>query len=470
MSFQLAKVFKNRMILQRDEPLRFFGKAKPGVVVTVQIGEEVWSSEADQTSSFEIVTKAFKTGISPDISISALDKKVVLRNCLFGDVFLVSGQSNIEYRLKQDAEYEKEQPCFRNLGNLRFYNLLAPDDEKAEPFCWEDVNGNISAVAYYFAKQLRLKNPAVPIGIVGCFKGGTSISSWLPEAMLRGNSLFSERFIQPFEREISGKSSHDFERLLENYQEAVTIYTAKREKYIADHPELTLQEVKQIVGHTPWPPPATPASYRAPGMLYTKMFSEAHKMNFSAVLWYQGEEDAQNADLYDFLLEKLVQEWRIHLGNKPFFIVQLPKYQDAPKDSWALLREKQESVTRKLANLYLVVTIDCGESYNIHPISKRAIGERISFLYEKKESSPMFERVEKISENHIKITIKHAKELTLMGENCVSASFHLKGNCLFVDVSPETKKVTYAYENHPEGYLVNEAGVPVSPFKVSLPL
>ncbi len=467
MSFQLAKVFRNRMVLQRDEPLRFFGKAKPGVVVTVQIGEEVWSSEADQTSSFEVVARAFKSGPSKDIVISALDKKVFLKDCLFGDVFLVSGQSNIEYPLKQDAEYEKELANFKNM-NLRFYNLLAPLDEKAEPFYWEDVNGNISAVAYYFAKQLHLENPAVPIGIVGCYKGGTSISSWLSKNVLQTNLLFNERFIQPFECEISGKDPQDFKSLLEDYEEKVTVYTAKREKYIIDHPELTLQEVKKIVGHTPWPPPATPDSYRAPGILYNKMFVETYKMNFSAVLWYQGEEDAQNADIYDLLLEKLVQEWRIHLGNKPFFIIQLPKYQDAPKDSWALLRAKQESVTRKLKDLHLVVTIDCGESYNIHPISKRVIGERTSFLYRKKETSPVLDCAEKLSENRYKITIKHAKKLTLMGENCVSASFHIKGNCLFVDVSPETKNVTYAYENHPAGYLVNEAGVPVSPFKVSL--
>ncbi|MBC1727700.1 hypothetical protein IA614_12810 [Listeria seeligeri] len=469
--FKLAPIFSDKMILQRDKPILFFGEARVGAKVKLFLPNLALETIANETGQFQIEVPPFSANETVSCEFISEGQHIMLENILFGDVYLVAGQSNMEFQLKNDIEVAQEK---MDWSKIRFYNVpqMEYPGHEISMMNWEKANENMSAVAYYFAVKLFLENPVVPIGIIGCYKGGTSASCWVSEEVLAENKVLKQTYLEPFERAVLNKNEAELEAEREAFEAKSQSFARKKEAFIAEHPEMTLMEVKQILGHSPWPPPMTPKSYGRPSGLFHTMLQTIIGMKFRAIIWYQGEEDVQFGSVYQLLLEKLIKQWRQIFGQDelPFFIVQLPRYANAPDGSWPIIREIQEQVAKETLGAYLITTIDTGEAYDIHPPSKRVIGERTAFTVNKilnqavESVTPRMGRLIRST-----IVIENAKQLTVIGEYPFNfPGVEIKGATLIISTASEPV-FQYAYENFPRGYLVNEYGIPVSPFQVDLP-
>lgn len=468
--FKLAPIFSDNMILQRDKPVLFFGEAGVNAKVTLVSSNLNLETIANEAGEFQIEVPAFSANETASFQFISEGQQIVLENILFGDVYLVAGQSNMEFQLKNDVEFAQ---ATMNWSKIRFYNVpqIEYPGHEMDLMTWENVNGNISAVAYYFAVQLYLENPEVPIGIIGCYKGGTSASCWVSNEVLAENKLLNQTYLEPFKQAVLNKNEAELDAEREAFEEKSRSFAWKKEAFIRDNPALSLKEVKQILGHSPWPPPMTPKSYGRPSGLYHTMLQTIVGIKFQAIIWYQGEEDVQFGAVYKLLLKKLIEQWRRIFGDAklPFFVIQLPKYANAPEGSWPIIREIQEQVVEETLLTYLITTIDTGEAYDIHPPSKRVIGERTACIVSRilnqcaAEITPTICRL-----NQSSITIKNAQKLTIVGEYPFNfPGVEIDGATL--NIPTEMKGIfKYAYENFPMGYLVNEFGIPVSPFKVMI--
>lgn len=472
--FSLAPIFTDNMILQRDEPVAFYGETGAHMEVELISNQGKWQTVADSSGKFRLEVGPFLLEDTFQFQLISGECKIELKNVLFGDVYLAAGQSNMEYPLVNDLEVTQETI---NWSKIRFYNVpqIEYSGHEMPQNVWGNANEQMSAVAYYFAVKLHLENPEIPIGIIGCYKGGTSASCWLSEDVLTANEQLKKTYIEPFAKAIMNKSELELDVELKAFEEKSRAFVSRKEQYMIEHPELTLKEVKEKFGHSPWPPPMTPKSYGRPAGLYQTMFQTIIGVRFRAVLWYQGEEDVQFGYVYEELLKLLIEEWRrdLEMPSLPFFIVQLPKYANAPEGSWPIIREIQENITKNVPGTYLITTIDTGEAFDIHPPAKRVIGERLAFVVKRvlKDSAPSatptIQTVER-KKSQLWITISNTKELTVIGEclfNC--ADVEVEGASLIVSLG-NNQKFCYAFENFPTGYLVNEEGLPVSPFELAM--
>ncbi|MBC1742936.1 sialate O-acetylesterase [Listeria welshimeri] len=468
--FTLAPIFSDNMILQRDALITFYGETTPFSDVKLSMGENVSQTISDGDGRFEVNVGPFSAGEECCFYFLSNDETITLKNILFGDVYLAAGQSNIEFPLTNDIEINEKE---LNWEKIRYYNVpqieyTGHDIPKQK---WKKANKDMSAVAYYFAVKMYQQAPEIPIGIVGCYKGGTSASCWVPKNILNIRKQLKKTYVVPFEKAIFNKTAAELELEREAFEEKSYAFAKSKETFIAEHPELSLKEIKLTLGHSPWPPPMTPKSYGRPGGLYETMFRTIIPMQFRAVLWYQGEEDVQFGKVYEELLETLISTWRQELAQPqlPFFIVQLPKYANAPEGSWPIIREIQANIVKKVPSTHLVTSIDIGEEFDIHPPSKRVIGERLALVANTvlhKKTDGIVPVVHMM--NLPFIEIKNAKQLTIIGKYPFNVpNIEIYGAKLKL---PETdiKTIKYAFENYPNGYLVNELGIPVSPFKISI--
>lgn len=388
---------------------------------------------------------------------------ITLTDLHAGFVGLFAGQSNMEFKLAGELHFEQEREQIP--ANLYRYTVA----ENGHPSAWQAVTrhnaGDISAVAYYAAKQFLQNHPDTPFGIVGAYKGGTSASSWVPADVLQEPTLHA-LYVAPFEAALAGKSALDFTNAEADFAMTSATYHRKRRDYIAAHPELSLAEVKAVVGHTPWPPPMTPTSYRRPNGLFAQMIAPLAPYAFDKVVWYQGEEDTLYALAYVTLLRGLIQSWRdIFQRELPFMIVQLPKYEEVGKD-WSTVRLAQARVAQNMPNVQLVSAVDTGEVDNIHPVDKSVLGTRVGRYLLRVDSTPQLHLVRVDETQMIFETVHdlHETHPTHFVVNGQSVVVSIVQNQVVVPLEQPLLSVSYGLGNVPAITLFDRYDEPVSPF------
>lgn len=305
----------------------------------------------------------------------------------FGDVFLLAGQSNMEFRLKDDSEFQAGTIDNLEYPGIRTFRVPRIDYEGAEPeICavnntWSvlssDTAGDFSAVSFFFAVKLH-KHTGVPVGLLDVSRGGTSASCWVDESSLKADPDL-EIYLNEYHELLAGLD------LVQNKKDHDAYY-ANKALHLEEISRLTdeglsLPEIEKKIGWYPWPPPAGPYAYRSPCSLFHTMLEPCIPYGISVVLFYQGEEDAARYYLYKKLLAGLIQLWRRlwDEADLPFFLVQIAPYCD-PDDSGmaaAFLKEIQCRTAAEISGVTIVITTDCGDKDDIHPHSKRLIGERL---------------------------------------------------------------------------------------------
>ncbi len=351
----MAPVYQSGMVLQRDRPLRIGGTANAGERVTLTLGGESYSAVTDNRGRWEVVTLPLVAGPSYEMVVTAGDKTLRFTDILAGEVWLASGQSNMEFTLGQSTG-GKEETARANDSNLRFYDAKRAFHIDShwytdsimdcinhldffKPAKWQGVTpanaGNLSAVAYYFAKQLR-DSLDVPVGIICNAVGGAPTESWI------GISALEEEIPEI----LIDWTNNDY----------VQKWVQGRAKD------------KECVRH-PYDP-----SY-----LFSAGIVPLDSYPIEGVIWYQGESNAHNIEVHERLFPLLVSNWREYFrdASMPFYFVQLSGLN---RPSWPQFRDSQRRMARRIPGVAMAVSSDYGDSLDVHPKNKRPVGERLGLL------------------------------------------------------------------------------------------
>ena len=328
---------------------------------------------------------------------------------MIGEVWLAGGQSNMELEL-HTSEHGAEAITAASDPLLRFYNTPKAGriDEAAEsasgwkPAVAPQVAG-MSAVAYHFGARLRAQFGAdVAVGIIDCYIGGTSITSWMSRATLVGSDA-GRPYVERYEAAITGKTEEQMRAEADEWQTVFDRWNNSAAAMKEAHPDITQPQIDAEIGPCPWPPPVTPFSERRVSAPYEAMVRRVAPYTLRGFLWYQGEEDEAQCESYRELLGLLIEEWRTlwNLGGYaeptvgyqadagadalPFIVVQLPQWIDGQVAArgedprhWPVIRAAQLDASETLDDVLLVCTMDCGEFDKIHPLDKTTVGTRIA--------------------------------------------------------------------------------------------
>ena len=182
--FKVATVFSNRMVLQQNDSVSLWGSGEPSESVNVQTSwGELIKSEIDKNGTWKVLLKTPKSkGLTHKISVTSGDNKVEIEDVLLGEVWLASGQSNMEWPMAAKIDNQSEEILNANYPKIRFFNVFRNlNNRNLEGSKWEKLNPknakNLSAVSYYFARKIR-KDLNVPVGIIISAWGGTRVEAW----------------------------------------------------------------------------------------------------------------------------------------------------------------------------------------------------------------------------------------------------------------------------------------------------
>jgi sialate O-acetylesterase len=481
--------FGSGMVLQRDVPLRIWGKASPGEEVVVELGsagEARGASRAGADGRWRVELPARAASAEP-LTLTVRGKNELrFDDVLVGDVWLCSGQSNMNFRLKQ-AEGGAAEVAAAAMPGVRLFTVAREvadeprDDVKGRWLaCSPRTAGDFSAVAYFFGKRIR-REIGVPVGLIHSSWGGTAAEAWAPRATLAATAE-TRPILERWDETMA-----DFPRLQAEFE-------ANRERLVAEW-KVAVEEAKK----TGRMPPAEPRLRTGPGTqyqpagLYHAMIAPLAGLPLRGVIWYQGEANAGRAEQYRTLFPAMIGAWRDAWGRAdlPFLYVQLPNIDRQPEPSrsgWAELREAQ---LRALAvpNTGMAVTIDVGDPKDLHPTNKAPVGERLALVAEAVvygrpaagRLSPVFERAE-ADGKRMKVYLKTPDGLAVRDGGREPRGFVVAGaDQVFHPASARIEAdgslsvwseavaapvaVRYAWADNPDANLAGGSGLPASPFR-----
>ena len=495
-----ASLFTDGAVLCRDREIRIFGEADSGAEVSAVLLDrggnmlaEAACRSRDGRFLLSLCPQEAQTGCRLVLSSGA--ERAAAEDLAIGDVYLAGGQSNMEMELRNAAggtEAAEEDPL------LRFFNvprmaLVNEEQQKAvRETRWQPVTretaGYNSAAATYFGMAMRRKRPDIPVGIIGCYWGGTSVTCWMDGETLR-TTAEGIRYLDKYAKLCGGKSMETYLEEEKTFRQGIDDWSRKADEYRAGHPGAGDREIEKILGPFPWNPPAGPGSPYRPAGLAESMLKEIAPVSMTAALYYQGEEDAGQTEQYDVLMTALIGYWRkiFREPELPFLFVQLPMwipYDGEDTFTWARTRLAQAKVRDRVSHTGMICLLDEGEYGNIHPLNKRPVGERLAelagkMLYGEGEESP---RIIGKSVSGPVLTVQATRELQtkdggapalleVAGEDgvFVPASGEIEGNLLRIRAEGTGKPVSarYAWTDWSDrANLCGLNGLPLEPFLV----
>ena len=436
----LPSILSDHMVLQQESSATIWGWTTStsetititgswnNLKITVKADQGIWSAQLPTPIA----------GGPYSISIEG-HEKILLKNILIGEVWLCSGQSNMEWTAKKgilNAEVEIEKA---NYPNIRFFQITKhkssnPQDNTPGNWmeCSPETMNNFSSIGYFFGRKLH-KDLSIPIGLISSNWGGTPVEVWIPKQLI------------------------------------------KSDKY--------LKSASEKLTKRPWWP-------EEPGAAYNTMIYPLVKFNIAGTIWYQGESNRQNAFSYYRSFPLLIKTWREKWNKEfPFYFVQIApfKYNSKTNIEAAIVRDAQLYTMNTVPNTGMVVTNDIGDLKNIHPKNKQEVGRRLALwalakTYGVKKlefSGPLYKYME-IKKNKIIISFDHAKN-GLQSKEKVLNEFYIAGaDQIFYPAkakidekkiivsSSKVKKpvaVRFAFSNTALPNLFNKEGLPASAFR-----
>ena len=487
---KLAALFSDGMVLQRDQKVAVWGWAAPGAEVTVLFAGQEKMGKAGKDGKFMVRLRKMKASVeSRVLKVVSGAESAEVRNVLVGEIWLCSGQSNMQMAVKGADNFEKEQaaanyPLIRMfLTDLKASTELQKDCTGSWKVCSTDHVGAFSATAYFFGRELQ-QELDVPIGLIRSCWGGTRIESWSPLSSL-------EQFpaVVDYKAQLDANAGKfDEAACEERYAKQLEAWKQKTKQAKADGKKTPRRPRKQTHPHQ---------SQNYPANLYNAMINPLVPYSIRGAIWYQGEANAKLVEqsvLYRDLLENMVVQWRKDWNsNFPFYAVQLPNFK-APQTSpvqdggWAFIRESFLKFHKEVPNSGIAISIDVGMEKNIHPTNKQAVGYRLAQqalakTYNKDvvAGGPIYKSMEKDG-NKIVITFDDMgsglveqggdplKTFAIAGadKQFVFARAAIVGDTVVVSSSEVSDPVAvrYAWANNPVGCnLSNKEGFPASPFR-----
>ena len=474
---KLPALISDHMVLQRGVPVRIWGTASPGESVRVAFqGQEV-STAAAADGRWEAWLQPLAASGPFDLTVAASETQVV-HDVLVGEVWLGSGQSNMEFALSNAIHHDDEIAQSSN-PLMRLFKVKhavadqpAADVQGAWQICGPETANHFSAVEYFFGRRL-FEELRVPMGLIESDWGGTPAQSWTSKP-----AIDADPALQYVTDEWNG--------VLANYPAAKERYDRQLEEWSQ------AAAVAKAAGKTaPNRPgaPAGPGHQNTPAGLYNAMIAPLTPFAIRGVIWYQGESNASERHAYRYrrLFAGMIEDWRKQWGEGdfPFLFVQLANYRS--NDWWPVLRESQ-TATLALRNTGMAVAIDIGESKDIHPKNKQDVGTRlalaalhIAYGQPVEFSGPQFRQATR-ENGRLRVWFDHAEGMRAKGGDAltgftiagadgsfVPAEARIEGASIVVS-SPQVAEpvaVRYGWADDPTCNLVNQAGLPAVPFRSS---
>lgn len=495
--FKVSPLFGDHAILPLGKELRIFGTADEDetirAVLTAADGTVMGEGESTARGGrflIHLPPQGSKAG-TLTLTLTAGSITWTAQDLRGGYVFLAGGQSNMEWPLcnAQDGQaliQTHDDPDLRYFNVPRVSVLDEAGLAAQDAAHWQQIaphqGGDMSAVAYFFAVEVRAQT-GVPVGIVGCNWGGTSILSWMDETALH-RCTAAKQAAEEYERQYGAITIPRWQEKQQAFQAVMDAWNARVAQIREAAPGIAWAEIEKQAGACPWNPPPGQGSPFRPGRLAQTMVESIVPSALSGVLFYQGESDVERAEEYGELLVTLVRRWRELFGDAelPFFNVQLPMFIDAGAEDdgrWAILRSQQEKAWKALRNSELAVMLDAGEYGNIHPLDKRTPGERLARLFlEHVENRPSAQpwAVRKFTcGDTLTVELTHAVQgeaalFEIAGEDgvYVPARAVLEGKCIRLSAEGvrHPVKARYAYVNWGKVHVFaqEEPGLPLAPF------
>ncbi len=445
---QLAPLFGDHAVLQREKPLRIFGIAHAGEEVTVTLGDQAGSATADEEGRWLVELPAMQAGGPHTLTATVGGTSVTSEDILIGEVWLCTGQSNMYWPLEKTGTGEQAIAASQN-DQLRLLSVgLQYEAEPQETFTtkgWEisrpESARSFSAVGWFFGRRLHAEL-GVPVGLIAASVGGTRIETWMP-----------------------------------------------REAVLAAEAELG----KKLVAAVPGKPEN--AQRNALSVLYHGMIHPLRLFPSRGWLWYQGEGNAFQANDYKVLLPKMIASWREAWADRqmPFYIVQLtgfevkrPEADGHTPPAWAEMRETQQQIADEVPRSGIVIITDLGDESDIHPAHKEQVGERLAALavadiYGRDDLRPRYPELAnpRFKQGHAILQVKGGEKIEMRGDSLrgfalrdTAGHWHdaqaaiQDGEIIVSSPSvPEPDAVRYNWKNYTDGNLFDVSGLPVKPFR-----
>lgn len=479
---KLASLFCDHMVLQREQAVPVWGRAKAGEEIAVEFAGQRKSVTADADGQWQIKLDPMSASLEGrGLTVTSSDHQTLrLSDVVVGDVWLASGQSNMHFPMKRVANAAIEIAAADHPAIRFFYAKpqFAQQPAGEVTGAWVPVSPataeECSAVAYYFARDLQ---PAlgVPLGLLLSSVGGTRIESWMNPATLAGLGM-------------AGSLVEKWRQVpAEKFRAIVDEYAAYQHQLYKVHPGLV--RTARSEGSPPPSPPRRPEMrpHDCPGALHQGMIAPLRPFALRGALWYQGEGNVGNPGGYEKMLPAMIAEWREAWGaGLPFLIVQLPPHETITPQ----FREAQFRIWEGTPQTAMVVTTDVGDAKELHPPRKRPIGERLARAARAEAygepveySGPVFEKME-IEGNRAVISFTH------LGDGLKAGAGRLKGfvvagsdgkffparaviaGSTVVVSAEEVERPTIVHFGHskvPDLNLFSQAGLPAVPFRSDMP-
>lgn len=463
-ALKLAPLFCNGMVLQQNKKIPIWGQARSMACVKVLFHGKEYVTSANWQGNWMIAMDAFPVMEGQLLEVISEGERIKVEDIAIGEVWLASGQSNMEMRTWQSdvssiARLNTPDDGLRFFVQPQWPSDHAVFDSGGEWLKADSIHAlGISAVAYSFAQRLRTEL-GIPVGIICSYWGGTAIESWIPQEMLLTDSLTKPIW----------KRYQCYQKALEQHQ-----------------------PIKATYPHS-WD---IPGQRHSPGYLFNGMIAPLIPYAMKGILWYQGESNSERARQYEALFPMLLDSWRDRWKEElPFYYVQLAGYDGKESGSnidqaWPHLRDAQRLLLTKRKQVGMVTAIDLGYPKEIHPPTKAEIGHRLCRLalhdlyhYEIIRCGPIYNTVSYkngkafvyFQETGKGLRVKESQSLQgfmIAGNNRIfypaQARIEKKSNCVILQSKQvaDPIAVRYGWENDPKkANLINSAGLPAAPFR-----
>jgi sialate O-acetylesterase len=460
---KLPNVFSDHMVLQQGQANKIWGKADAGEKVSITIDGKSIDATPNASGEWSAMLPSMTAGGPYTIKIAGKNT-IEVQDVLVGEVWICSGQSNMQWSVNQsnDAALERLAAKYPKIRMINFPQVGSQDpvwshDQRKWMVANPENVGSFSAVGYYFARQIH-QTIDVPIGMINNAWGGSACEAWIDRSIV----------------------AKEFPKLNERWLKTEESLSALKDK--SDLTEEQKKSLGQLTGN------------QRPSNIFNGVLKSHVGYGIRGAIWYQGESNSGRAYQYRDLFPAMIKNWRDiwSQGEFPFYWVQLADYKAEAKEpgesDWAELREAQTMALDKVPNSGQAVIIDIGEGKDIHPMNKVDVGRRLARWALAKQynqpiahQSPRYSSME-ASNDKVVLTFQNVddgwrpfdvaepKGFTIAGDD---KKFHVAQAKILKDgkievSSPSVQKpvaVRYAWADNPVCNMFGKSGLPLTPFR-----